>query len=314
MAKVLNSKTEPSTTPAPKTEAFSLISNEKLLAIYIAMVKCRMLEQRATMLFQQGQLASDLHGSSGHEACAAAVATELGPHDALSIAPGDWLPAFVKGITLENLFRTLAPTPVPTDHDQPAVPADLEYKSVLFAADDAHRIEGIRDRAQAIQASQKGAVLAAYLPNGPSLPRPWHSLMTAASSKRLPIVFVRYSNNEITSRETLARSKSKNPEALLHGVPAIAVDALDAVAVYRVAYEAILRARQGRGATLLECSFSPSTVNSSGQRQSSLPSPDPVSAMETYLKSKGIEFEQHNLEIVAAFNRDLEMATRFLNQ
>ena len=72
MAKVLNSKTEPSTTPAPKTEAFSLISNEKLLAIYIAMVKCRMLEQRATMLFQQGQLASDLHGSSGHEACAAA--------------------------------------------------------------------------------------------------------------------------------------------------------------------------------------------------------------------------------------------------
>jgi TPP-dependent pyruvate/acetoin dehydrogenase alpha subunit len=88
--------------------------------------------------------------------------------------------------------------------------------------------------------------------------------------------------------------------------------------VYRVAYEAIIRARQSRGATLLECFAHPDTsiparenvTDSSGE----LPPPtDPVSSMGNYLKRKGIEPEQHNREIVAAFNRDLELAIRFLD-
>ena len=35
--------------------------------------------------------------------------------------------------------------------------------------------------------------------------------------------------------------------------------------------------------------------------------------MGIYLKRKGIEPEQHNHEIVTAFNRDLDLATRFLD-
>ena len=315
MAKALKSKTDRNTKPATPPETFSLVSNEKLLAIYSAMVRCRMLEQRATLLFQQGKLASDLHASSGREASAAAIAVELGPGDALSIAPGDWLPAFVKGVTLENLFRTLAPPSTSPNALQSPVPADLEYKSVLLAGDDSHRIEAIRGRAQKNQTSQKDEIVAAYLPNGSALSRPWQGIMAAASSQRLPIVFVRYGDSEPPARETSGQRKAKNPEALIHGVPAIAVDALDAVAVYRVAYEAILRARQGRGATLLECSFlTPAMPNSAGESRTSPSSTDPIFVMETYLKRKGIEPEQHNLQIVAAFNRDLELATRFLDQ
>lgn len=310
MAKALNTKVDRTTKAAPPPEAFSLIASEKLLAIYSAMVKCRMLEQRATLLFQQGKLSSDLHASSGREASAAAIATELGQADALSIAPGDWLPAFIKGVTLENLFRSLASSSTPTNSRQPSVPADMEYKRVLFTGDEAQRIAAIRDRAES---SPRGAIVAAYLPDGPTLPRPWHGVLTAATSKRLPIVFVRYSVTENTARETSPGRKTKNPQALIHGVPAIAVDALDAVAVYRVAYEAIIRARQGRGATLLECSF-PAAINPANNSLNRSSSPDPVSAMESYLIRKGIEPEQHNRQTVDAFNRDLELATRFLDQ
>jgi hypothetical protein len=36
--------------------------------------------------------------------------------------------------------------------------------------------------------------------------------------------------------------------------------------------------------------------------------------MEAYLNRKGIEPEPHNRQIIAEFNRDLDLATRFLNQ
>jgi TPP-dependent pyruvate/acetoin dehydrogenase alpha subunit len=102
-------------------------------------------------------------------------------------------------------------------------------------------------------------------------------------------------------------------------MPAIAVDALDPVAVYRVAYEAILRARQGRGATLLKCSVHPSfhctPTPDNSERPANLPlSFNSVFTMETYLRRKGIEPDQHSRQIVAEFNRELNLATRFLDR
>lgn len=318
MAKTLNSKTERKAKPAPPQETFSLVSNEKLLAIYTAMVKCRMLEQRATLLFQQGKLDADLHASSGREAASAAIAADLQPNDTLGIAPGDWLPAFMKGVTLDSLFRTLAPTAMQLSGQQALASADFEQKNVLMG-DEAHLPETVCERAIAAQASKEGSIVVAILPSAEESLKPWQSVMTVAASQRLPVVFVHYADHENQTSEPPAKGKAKNPEALFHGVPAIAVDASDAVAVYRVAYEAIIRARQGRGTTLLQCSAHPvaSRVDKAdiGSEPEIHPiSADPISSMETYLKGKGIEPKQHNREVVAAFNRDLELATRFLDQ
>jgi TPP-dependent pyruvate/acetoin dehydrogenase alpha subunit len=108
---------------------------------------------------------------------------------------------------------------------------------------------------------------------------------------------------------------SKNPEALVHGVPSIAVDAHDPVAIYRVAYEAIVRARQRRGATLLECMTDIQTVlDNADSSPADGGSNDPLAVMKKYLKSKGIEPELHNGQIVAAFNYELDLATRFLDR
>jgi TPP-dependent pyruvate/acetoin dehydrogenase alpha subunit len=315
MTKTLSSKSERKAKTAPPQDTFSLVSNEKLLAIYSAMVKCRMLEQRATLLFQQGKLDSDLHASSGREASSAAIAIDLQPTDTLSIAAGDWLPAFVKGVTLDNLFRALAATTAQLSGQQALAPADLEQKNIL-AGEDAHRPEAIRERADRARDAKGGAIVTVILPLAEEALKAWHNVMAAAASQKLPVVFVHYVADQASEPPT--SRKSKNPDALFHGVPAIAVDALDAVAVYRVAYEAVIRARQGRGATLLQCAAHPSASSSSIANGDGAPaiSPatiDPISSMENYFKRKGIEPEQHNHEIVAAFNRDLELATRFLD-
>jgi TPP-dependent pyruvate/acetoin dehydrogenase alpha subunit len=314
MAKIINSKLARKAKP-PEAKTFSLISNEKLLAMYSAMIKCRMLEQRATALFQQGKLAFDLHASSGREAASAAIAIDLQPNDGLSIAPGDWLPALVKGMALETLLRTLASPAAKLNGHRTSVAPDPELKSIL-AVDEARRPEFVRALAVAAHAAGKGAIVTVILPSAEELLKPWHSVLVEAASTRLPIVFVHH--DPILHRDSVAAAKQpgksaasrkgKNPDALFHGVPAIAVDACDAVAVYRVAYEAIIRARQGRGATLLECLAYPDASVERSEKPG-----DPVSSMENYLKRKGIESEQHHQQIVAKFNRDMELATRFLD-
>jgi TPP-dependent pyruvate/acetoin dehydrogenase alpha subunit len=318
MPKTLKSTPERKVKSTPAPEVFSLISNEKLVAIYAAMVKCRMLQQRAILLFQQGKLASDLHASYGREAVAAAVTVDLQPNDALSLLPSDLLPAFVKGLSLETLFHLLAPKTAQFNGPKTNAPSDLEQKNIL-AVDESRRPETVRERAAAAHAAREGAIVTAVLPSSDELLSPWHRIMTTAASKRLPIVFVHYVDHGNNARKPFSNRKAKNPDALIHGVPAIAVDALDAVAVYRVACEATIRARQGRGATLLQCAAHPGTSDKAAQGISEPAAnhaltTDPVSSMENYLRRKGIKSEQHNPEIVAAFNHDLELATRFLDR
>jgi len=289
-------------------ETFSLIPKEKLLAIYAAMLKCRLLEQRATTLFQHGKLRSDLHASASLEATATAAVIDLEPADTLCLAPDDWLPAFVKGLSLETLFRALAPSSL---HVEGPIQIEAERKNIFYALSDADLQQVLIDRANAASAEKKGAVAAAFMPHGPNSLSEWQKTIHAAGSKRLPVIFVHYSDPA-----EAPSSRSHSPEALLHGVPSIAVDARDPVAVYRVAYEAIVRARQLRGASLLECVIDrqPSSPADGKIPVADSITPDPVAAIETYLKSKKIQPEAHNPEIIAAFNRDLDLATRFLDK
>jgi TPP-dependent pyruvate/acetoin dehydrogenase alpha subunit len=316
MAKILNSKSDRGApSPHAEKESFSLISNEKLLAIYAAMVKCRMLEQRATLLFQQGKLGSDLHASEGREASAAAIAVDLQPQDTLCMAPGDWLPAFVKGVSLEGIFRVLAPAGSQADSGATSEPSQ---KNILVPLNNTPPIEMVRERAADALVQKKGAIVAVFIAPGPDSLKPWHKTMATAAAKRLPIVFVHYADQPAEPASTRLKSGAGNPQAVLHGVPAIIVDALDPVAAYRVAYEAIIRARQARGATLLECTvhpvLPPASGMENGEQLNGMKSADPLTAMESYLKRKAIEPGPHNRLIVESFISDLDLATRFLSR
>jgi TPP-dependent pyruvate/acetoin dehydrogenase alpha subunit len=316
MAKTLNSKTEPAAKPPQASEeGFSLISNAKLIAIYTAMLKCRLLEQRAGSLFQHAQLKSALNAFPSREASAAAV-VDLLPEDTLSIAPGDWLPAFVKGLSLQSIFRVLAPGESQPDG---AVAVELQQKNILGPSNETDQPGLVRELASRALIQKKGAVVMVFISAGSEPRKQWQKTIAAAAAEKLPIVFVQYMDHSLQPARSNTKSKSAPPEALFHGIPAIIVDAVDPVAVYRVAFEAITRARQARGATLLECTAHPglppdSTTARGPAPGIEFPSPDPVISMERYLKSKKIDSEPHSRYIVESFSRDLDLATRFLDR
>jgi len=315
MAKILNAKSDRGAHgPQPASESFSLIPREKLLAIYTTMVKCRMLEQRATLLFQQGKLASDLHASAGREALAAAVGVDLQTQDTICIAAGDWLPAFVKGVSLEGIFRMLTPADSQPDGAATSEPAQ---KNILVPMNSTSPIEKVRERAADALVHHEGAIVAVFIAPGPDSLTPWHKTMEIAAARKLSIVFVHYADQTPRPASARRKSGSRNPEAVLHGVPAIVVDALDPVAAYRVAYEALARGRQARGATLLECTVHPILAPpaiSKNDELNQMNSADPLTAMEIYLKRKNIEPGPHNRLIVESFIGELDLATRFLSR
>src|SRR6476659_6931065 len=113
--------------PASKAETaasergFSLIPNQKLIAIYTVLLRCRMLFERTNDLFAMGKLSRDLRASAGREAAAAAIVVDLQPGDALSLATGDVLPAFAKGLPLSGLLRDLS-----------VGSSDLDSQSAMF--------------------------------------------------------------------------------------------------------------------------------------------------------------------------------------
>jgi Dehydrogenase E1 component len=114
----------------------------------------------------------------------------------------------------------------------------------------------------------------------------WKDALAVARRLDLPLVFVSRAHDvnekEVAREMRIPRKKSKKAKrAEVEGyLPRIHVDAHDVVAVYRVAHEAIDRARRGRGATWIEgVPFKPE-----GKRRR----PDAVAGMEEYLRGKGL--------------------------
>jgi len=77
-----------------------------------------------------------------------------------------------------------------------------------------------------------------------------------------------------------------------YAFPSIAVDGNDVVAIYRVASEAIVRARKGHGPTLIVC-----------RRWAA---GDPLMNMEKYLIHKGLFNEQRKQQVAASLSRELD--------
>ena len=80
--------------------------------------------------------------------------------------------------------------------------------------------------------------------------------------------------------------------------PVIAVDGNDAVAVYRVASEAIAHARKGDGPTLIEC-----IRTKAG---------DPLLNMEKYLVRKGLFSEEFKRKVAAGCSEKLDAALQIV--
>jgi pyruvate dehydrogenase E1 component alpha subunit len=150
--------------------------------------------------------------------------------------------------------------------------------------------------------------------------------MRLAGAQKLPIVFIienssgvenssgteNSSRTESTGNGARGVDKDLSARARAFGFAGITVDGNDVVAVFRVAQEAIRRAREGHGAALIECKtsrWSEQSENSIGHPAASQAedwkSKDPILFMENYLKRRDLWSDEWKQNVVHDFGKEL---------
>jgi TPP-dependent pyruvate/acetoin dehydrogenase alpha subunit len=260
----------------------SLISNEKLKQLYVTMLQCRLLTERAHYLRRQ----APFNASLGQEAIATACTTDLLSDDTLVLPPDDSVAGLVKGIPLGDLVAQLyAPAPpasVQGDHLSAATAAALTHKR-----------------------KKNNNVVVVFTGTATTTLPCWEEALKFARKRRLPIIFV-VENNPWPGGKLKDEHEDFAQKARSYGLIGIAVDANDVVAVYRVAYESLDRVRHGDGPVLVEGR----PYHTVGQRRLSKSDRDPLVHMERYLTAKKLFTERWKQSVIAGFSRQLDAAVK----
>jgi len=266
---------------------FSLISDEKLLALYKDLLKCRIAGGR------NGNSNGTAKAARAQEAALVASAIDLGPGDVVCSREHGLLPGVPDGATIENLIgrgahqhpTSSARSKLPIDGASPAGGGPLITQTALGTA-----LE--------IKTKKNGKIAVVF--SSEKSPDTLREAVEIASVHALPMVFVHQGDGNGNGRGARSRAGKASTQER-PWFPHITVDTHDVVAVYRVASEAISRARQGRGPTLIECqSFhvqgrpAISQSNRHGRHVH-----DAIVNMEHYLRMKGLFDRQLKRDSIA---------------
>src|SRR5678815_5115241 len=223
------------------------LSDEELKQMYRAMLLGRRLDERMVRLQRQGRIGT-FAPIKGQEAA------QIG--SIVTLARTDWMvPSFRetaamvwRGWAIEKLLLFFAGyveggQPAPDQHDLPiTIPVATQLPHAVGLA-------------YAAQYRGDEAVVMAFFGDGATSEGDFHEAMNFAGVWHLPIVFVCQNNQWAISVPLKKQTHSRTiaQKALAYGLPGLQVDGNDVLAVYRASREAVERAREGDGPTLIEC-------------------------------------------------------------
>jgi TPP-dependent pyruvate/acetoin dehydrogenase alpha subunit len=268
-----------------------------LKRLYACMLKCRMVEERARLLFQQGKLAGNFCAAAGQEATEVGATIDLLPEDTIAPSRRNLGTHVVKGTPLKDMFARLyvrKPSPE-RDDSSPAVNVIPPASSMRAQFNIATGV------ALACKLQKKPCVTVTLSGDDSTSPAVWQEAVNFAGAHGLPIVYV-------IGRQTAAEELSVKAQA--YGVPGITVAGNDVVAVYRVAREAIKRARDGHGPTVIECETAAIDPARYGSPQE-VEYGDPIAIMERYLQKQQLWSGAWKRQLTGEFNQEIDAAIRF---
>jgi len=279
-----------------------------------------MLEERARVLFKQSKFTGNYYAAVGQEAAAVGVAIDLLPEDAVGPSHRDFITNFIKGAPLAKMFCQLYARVDSPDKGRSS-PAHMGYAPlnvITPSSTIAAQLNIATGVALANKMKKNGKIAVAFSGDGSTSLGFWHEALNFAGVQDLPIIFACQNNlwAESVSLKLQTKVEDIALKAQAYGFPGITVDGNDVVAVYRVASEAIARARRGGGPTLIECKtyrwYGHSEIDPAKYRDPEeverWKAKDPILNMEKYLTGKGLYSEDLKLDVVSGFSKELDAA------
>ncbi|MDR7556290.1 MAG: thiamine pyrophosphate-dependent dehydrogenase E1 component subunit alpha [Armatimonadota bacterium] len=288
-----------STTRVACASGDALRPNDLLTMLYYMRLQ-RAVEDRAIKLYYQGKIPGAYFTGWGHEAIVVGATYALAPHDLIAPMHRDLAAYIMRGISVARVFaqfldREGGPT---RGRDGNVHMGDPRLGILPFISHMAASVPVAAGMALACRQRGEDRVVMTFFGDGATSTGAWHEGVNFAAVFRLPVVLVlennQYAYSTPLSRQTAARALVDKAPG--YGIPGVAVDGNDVLAVFRAAREAVARARRGEGPALIECRTMRVRGHSEADRYTYVPpdlleqwrARDPIVLFERLLRHDGV--------------------------
>ncbi len=300
------------------------LKKEQLLALYRTMLTIRRTEEELVKMYAAGKLYGGVHTYIGEEAVATGVCAHLRPDDTVFSTHRGHGHALAKGVTPRELIAEVLGRATGCSGGRGGSMHIFKPEAGFMGSSGivGPSITLAAGSAYAARLAKRDRVSVAFFGDGASNNGSFHEGLNLATAWCLPVVFVCENNLYATEVPLAKATKNANiaSRAAAYGLPGVEVDGNDVVAVYRAAGQAVQRARQGEGPTLLECLTYRTRAHSEGMRDAGYRTQeevaawkarDPVKLLESAIVDAGIATGEELGSIDAGAKAAAEEAASF---
>jgi pyruvate dehydrogenase E1 component alpha subunit len=302
----------------------SLLSPELLLRAYYWMRLTRAFDERADAIFKQGLIIGARFSQVGHEAISVGAALALGPEDIIAPMHRDLGAYLVRGMTPHRIMAQLLGRATGPSRGRDANMhgvGDLSLGIVGFVSMLPASMPVTAGVAMAFQYKGEPRVAMTFYGDGSSSEGLCHETLNWAGVFKLPVVFI-CENNQYAYSTPLSRQfaiENLADRAAGYGFPGVVVDGNDFIAVHTATCEAVARARDGGGPTLIECKTFRMKGHAIHDNQAYVPpalitewaTKDPILRLERHLRERDLLDEGRLADLTARIETELKEALEY---
>jgi 2-oxoisovalerate dehydrogenase E1 component alpha subunit len=293
--------------PAPQPAA----DQGDLVAGYKAMVRARSFDEKAIALQRTGRLGT-YASCLGQEAVGVGVAQMMKDCDVFLPSFREQAAQLCRGVTMQELLLYWGGDERGSDSAQ----ARSDFPVCIPVASHLPHAVGV---ALAFKIRREPRVAVTIAGDGATSKGDFYEALNMAGVWRAPVVFVINNNQWAISlrRSDQSAASTLAQKAVAAGLPGEQVDGNDLIAVRHAVHQAMARAREGRGATLLECvtyrlSDHTTADDASRYREAGEVGPhwkeEPVTRLRAYLVEQGAWSKADERELIEACRLQIEEA------
>ena len=298
------------------------LSKQVLMDLFTNLLKTRLLDERLRKLFRQGRYAGTYFSAVGQEATTVGPTYGLRDEDIIAPSHREIGASVTKGVPLDIIIGQVYARRNSPDKGKshPCHYGDRARGVITPASTLAGQTIVGTGCAMGFKILKKDNVVLAFFGEGSTSRGGWHEALNYAGIHKLPIVYICQNNlwAESVPATLQAGIKDFADRAKAYGFPGVTIDGNDVVLTHKTAAEAIERARNGKGPTLIECKtyrwYGHSEIDPADYRQAEelekWKKQDPVLQAEKLVMDLGILTSQKREALVEHIEQEIEAAVQ----